>query len=462
MRSIALAVFLAALVPSLPVGAEDRRVPQDRAEITLSFAPVVDRAAPAVVTIYTRKVVSEQRLPFSGDPFFERFFGQMVPRMPARPRVRTSLGSGVIVDPDGIVVSNHHVVAGADAISVRLADRRDYDGRVILADEEADLAVVRLEGARDLPALRLRESDGLAVGDLVLAIGNPFGVGQTVTSGIVSGLARSIPGREGGPFIQTDAAINPGNSGGALVDMSGRLVGVPTSILSRSGGSNGIGFAVPSALVARVIGAAREARESLPRPWLGIGGQPVDRDLAEALGLTRPGGVLVNALHPESPLAEAGIAVGDVLMRLGGAPLASPADLGYRAAALGLGVEVSLVYLREGRERKARIRLALAPERPPRDRRRLRAGGLAGLTVETINPAVIAERGLALSARGVVVVAVEGPARRYGLEPGDIIDRVDGRAVRSTGDLERALRDGWRSELEVERDGRRGRVTVPG
>jgi len=455
-------VLVMAVSVLLAAGAGSAEVPRSRAEIALSFAPVVSRAAPAVVTVYTRKLVAERRLPFAGDPFFERFFGEMFPDARARRRVRTSLGSGVIVDPDGLVISNHHVVAGADEITVRLADRREFDGRVILADESADLAVVRLEGARDLPALALARDAAPAVGDLVLAIGNPFGVGQTVTSGIVSGLARAVPGRNGGRFIQTDAAINPGNSGGALVDMAGRLVGVPTSILSRSGGSNGIGFAVPADLVARVVAAAREGRSRLPRPWLGVAGQAVDGDLAAALGFDRPRGVLVSEVHPQGPLARAGIEPGDVLLSLGDAPLQTPGDLDHRAATLGPGAQVRLAYLREGKRRVARIRLDLAPEQPPRDRLRLARGALAGLVVERVNPAVIAERGLPLSARGLVVVALEGPARRAGLEPGDLILAVDGRAAGAPRDLARALGDGRPSVLEVERAGRRGRVRVPG
>ena len=460
MRPIAFVLILllgAQSAATEPVAAS--RVPASRGEITLSFAPVVRRAAPAVVTIYTRKVVSERRLPFAGDPFFERFFGEMFPRLPERARVRTSLGSGVIVDPAGLVVSNHHVVAGADEIIVRLADRREFEGRVILAEEAADLAVVQLSGAAGLPALAPAGDADLAVGDLLLAIGNPFGVGQTVTSGIVSGLARSVPGREGGSFIQTDAAINPGNSGGALVDMAGRLVGVPTSILSRSGGSNGIGFAVPADLVERVVEAARAGEEALPRPWLGATGQEVDRELAEALGLSRPRGVVINALHPAGTLARAGLKVGDVLLSLDGAPVNAPADLAHRAATLGPGARVAAVYLRDGSRRRARLTLALAPEEPPRNTTRIRRGALAGLTVETVNPAVIAARDLALSTRGVLVRDVSGRARRSGLAPGDVIDAADGRAIETARDLVRALHRGAR-RLSVLRGGRRGRVLV--
>ena len=246
---------------------QQRVVPTTRSEITLSFAPVVKQTAPAVVNIYTKKVVQRRISPFMGDPFFERFFQDMFPRGPRQQRrIENSLGSGVIVDARGIVVSNHHVIARADEITVVLQDRREFSGKVIFADEESDLAVVQLSGAAGLPTLSLRDSDSLEVGDLVLAIGNPFGVGQTVTSGIVSGLGRSggARARGAGVFIQTDAAINPGNSGGALVDMEGQLVGINTAILSRSGGSNGIGFAVPANLVARVVNSAPSGNGALP------------------------------------------------------------------------------------------------------------------------------------------------------------------------------------------------------
>ncbi|HHC29646.1 MAG TPA: trypsin-like serine protease, partial [Rhodobacterales bacterium] len=236
------ALLLTLSLTALPGGlAAKSTVPQSRAQVQLTFAPVVERAAPSVVNIYAKQVVAEQVSPFFEDPFFRQFFGDLGA---VRPKEKNSLGSGVIVG-DGLVVSNFHVVENATEIRVVLADRREFDGELVLADERADLAVIRVAGGENLPTLDLADSDALAVGDLVLAIGNPFGVGQTVSSGIISGLARS--GRGGGAFnagsyfIQTDAPINPGNSGGALVDMAGRLVGINTQILTRSGGSNGIG-----------------------------------------------------------------------------------------------------------------------------------------------------------------------------------------------------------------------------
>jgi Do/DeqQ family serine protease len=468
-RMIPTLVLVAALALPGVAAAQTMQVPRSQAEISLGFVPVVKRAAPAVVNIYTRKVVERRVSPFAGDPFFERFFGDLFgnsfPGGPTRKRIQNSLGSGVIVDPSGIVVSNYHVVGGADEITVVLTDRREFEGKVILADEETDIAIVELDGAKRLPSLDLRDSDTLEVGELVLAIGNPFGVGQTVTSGIVSGLARSAARRGGtkGYYIQTDAAINPGNSGGALVDMSGRLIGINTMILSRSGGSNGIGFAIPSNLVARIIAAAKQGATVLDRPWLGLNTQPVTGEIAEALGLGRPTGILVDQLHPESPFAKAGIEPGDVLLTIDGDEVNTPGELSFRTAALGTGRSARLGYLHDGKSRSTTVALASAPERPARDRTELDSPrALRGTTVMNVNPAVIDQFGLPLSAEGVLVAAVDGRARRTSLRPGDLIFAVDGSDVRSVGELERALRHGGEPVLYVERDGKRGRIRIGG
>ncbi|MCH8950920.1 MAG: trypsin-like peptidase domain-containing protein [Proteobacteria bacterium] len=457
--------LLSALIWPGAASAQTMKVPNSQAEITLGFVPVVRQAAPAVVSIYTRKVVERRASPFAGDPFFERLFGNLFPGGPTRRRIENSLGSGVIVDASGIVVSNYHVVGGADQITVVLSDRREFEGRVILADKEADLAIVELVGAGGLPALELRDSDTLEVGELVLAIGNPFGVGQTVTSGIVSGLARSgAPGgRRQGYFIQTDAAINPGNSGGALVDMAGRLIGVNTSIISRSGGSNGIGFAVPSNLVARVIAAAREGADTLERPWLGLRTQPVTGELAEALGLTRPSGILVDQLHPQSAFARAGIETGDILLAIDGAELNTPGELAFRTATLGTGREAVVRYLRGGAEHEVSVALATAPDRPARDRTVLRSPrALRGLTVMNVNPAVIDQFRLPLASAGILVAAAGGRASRSGLRPGDLILAVDGRGVGDVDALEAALRRSGGFVLRIDRKGRRGNIEIGG
>ena len=451
------------LAPTGPATAQEKRAPASRAEIQLSFSPVVKRAAPAVVNIYARKMVERARSPFRGDPFFERFFQRFA--QPSR-RMENSLGSGVIVSADGLVISNHHVVGGADEIRVVLADRREFDAELLLSDEETDLAVLRLKDAQGLPALAMRDSDELEVGDLVLAIGNPFGVGQTVTSGIVSGLARTggARGRGDGYFIQTDAAINPGNSGGALVDMAGRLVGVNTAILTSSGGSNGIGFAVPANLVRQVAAQAEAGRTELARPWAGAETQTVTGELAEAMGLARPGGVLLRLLHRLSPFAEAGLRRGDVVTGVDGRAVNSPQELEFRLAALGVGGAAEVAFLRGGETRRARLSLIAAPEDPPADLRTFKSGSpFVGVTVGTLNPALAERVGAPLTAEGVIVTGVSSVARRNGWRPGDIVLEVNGREVHDSADIARAAARKARDwVVGIERDGKRGALRFRG
>lgn len=363
-RAIALAVALSAAMGVFG-SAQAQQVPQTQAEITLSFAPVVKATAPAVVNVFTRKTV-QRRNPFAGDPFFERFFREFGGLNSGR-SMQNSLGSGVILTSDGYVVTNNHVVGGADEVRVVLTDKREFDAEIVFTDEPSDLAILKLNGAADLPILDLRDSDSLEVGDLVLAIGNPFGVGQTVTSGIISALARTggqrtrQGGQLGGYFIQTDAAVNPGNSGGALVDMSGKLVGVNTAIVSRSGGSNGIGFAIPANLVAQALESALEGETTLERPWAGIIGQNVTADIAEGLGLSTPNGVAIADMHPESPLKAAGLKVGDVIVSFDGKPVTSLEELAFRMAAMGVGGEAEIEYFTRGERRSVRMPLRPIP-----------------------------------------------------------------------------------------------------
>jgi S1-C subfamily serine protease len=356
-----LTLTLAAMALS-PAPAQERAAPRSAEQIRLSFAPVVRQAAPAVVNVFTRKAVQGRASPFPPNPLFEQFFRDFggVPRR----RLESSLGSGVILRADGLVVTNAHVVENAVEVRVALADRREFDADVIFADAPSDLAVLRLRDARGLPVLAPREGPEPEVGDLVLAIGNPFGVGQTVTSGIVSATARSTgrgQGGRGGYFIQTDAAINPGNSGGALVDMDGRLVGVNTAILSRGGGSVGIGFAIPVELVSRAVDTALAGGRALERPWAGVRGQAVTAEIAEAMGLEAPAGVLIAELHPLSPLRAAGLRPGDVIVSVDGEPVDTPEAFVFRLAAMGPGGRASLRYLRGGREREAAFDLIPAP-----------------------------------------------------------------------------------------------------
>ncbi|MRU16218.1 PDZ domain-containing protein [Roseovarius sp. A21] len=440
---------------SSPAWAETR-VPGSQAEISMGFTPVVKRAAPAVVNIYARRIVNVRSSPFAGDPFFQNLFNNFgVPQQ----RVQNSLGSGVILSEDGIVVSNYHVVGEATDIRVVLKDRREFEAKVLLSDEESDLAILRMQDAPSLPALELRDSDTVEVGELVLAIGNPFGVGQTVSSGIVSGLARSgtATGNARGYFIQTDAPINPGNSGGALVDVNGQLIGINTSILSRSGGSNGIGFAIPSALVAQFVAQAKAGNSRFERPWAGLSGQSVTADMAEGLGLDRPGGIIISEVHPDSPFAEADIRPGDVITQVDGLPVNTPAEMIFRMSVKGLGEEVKLTHYRDGHRDVTPIRLIAAPNEPPRDQTTTGNGSaIPGLTLSTLNPAVIADYDLSLMSGGVVVDDPGQVGARAGLRRGDILLSINGLAPKASREAVGFLRDARnRLALEVQRGSRR-------
>lgn len=444
-------VLLALLILPQSLAAETV-VPQSAGEIALSFAPVVQRTAPAVVNIYARQVVQDRANPFAGDPFFDQFFEGMTG--PAR--VENSLGSGVIAGADGIVVSNYHVIADATDIRVVLADRREFAARVLLADAQSDLAVLKVEADGPLPALELGDSDALQVGDLVLAIGNPFGVGQTVSSGIVSGLARSAlqVGDGSGYFVQTDAPINPGNSGGALVDMKGRLVGINTAILTKDGGSNGIGFAIPANLVAAFIAQAKAGGTRFQRPWAGATGQEVDGALAEALGLDRPLGVMITALHPQSPLTAAGLSDGDVVLSLGGAPVNTPQEFLYRLTVLGNGPQ-PITYIKDGTLAEAMVTLAPAPDTPDRAQMTVRDDViLRGATLVRINPAVISELHLPLDAAGVAVTEVTDFARDAGLQAGDVLVAINGVPLQTPSDaLAAASQPSRRWQIDLIRQG---------
>ncbi len=437
-----------------PVYAETR-VPQNQAEISLSFAPLVKQAAPAVVNIYARRVVQQSRSPFADDPFFGGLFRDLN----NRPRVQNSLGSGVILSADGIAVSNYHVVGQATDIRVVLNDRREFEARVLLSDEEADLAILQLLDAADMPHMELRDSDTVEVGELVLAIGNPFGVGQTVSSGIVSGLARTgtATGSARGYFIQTDAPINPGNSGGALIDVAGRLIGVNTSILTRSGGSNGIGFAIPSSLVREFVSQARAGQSRFQRPWAGMTGQPVDADLSESLGLGLPGGVVVVQMHPASPFATAGLEAGDVVLTVDGQPVNTPAEMLFRMSVRGIGEAAEITFTRGGRTRSADVTMMRPPADPPSDPVTSdERAVLPGLTVARLNPAVADEFGLPFGATGIVVIDPGPYGVRAGLQSGDIIRAINGLAPRAPSDVDRILkRAAPRIQIEAQRGNRR-------
>jgi serine protease Do len=428
-----------------PVRADSQRVlPRSAEELQLSYAPLVKHAAPAVVNIYTRKVMTQRRRsPLFDDPFFKHFFGD---RFFGRQRdqEQNALGSGVIVDPNGIIVTNNHVIEDADEITVSLPDRREFEAELVLADERTDLAVLRVDtGGDSLPSLELHDSDDLEVGDIVLAIGNPFGVGQTVTSGIVSALARTRVGVSDYQFfIQTDAAINPGNSGGALITMDGKVVGINTAIYaSRGGGSVGIGFAIPSNMVSAVLASARNGGKVV-RPWLGASGQPVTADVASGLGLDRPGGILVNAVYPGGPADEAGLQIGDVIVAVDGKEVVDAQGLRFRVATRPVGETATLSVLREGENLDLDIALKGAPEKPERNVTELKGRHpFAGLVVGNLSPAFAEELGIDSLVSGVVVLDIQrgSPARRLRLRPGDILVSIDDTSLKTVKDIHAAL-----------------------
>lgn len=418
-------------------------VPASRNDVTLSFAPVVKQAAPAVVNIYTQKVVRARAVPpIFNDPLFRQFFGNATPMGVPQKRVESSLGSGVIVRltglADSVLVTNNHVIEGADQITVVLHDRREFEAELVGRDERSDLAVLRLVGApKDLPSLALGKTSDLDVGDLVLAIGNPFGVGQTVTSGIVSALGRHTGSNSLNSFIQTDAAINPGNSGGALVTMDGKLAGINSAIYTRDGSYLGIGFAIPAEMV-QTVARSLLTQGKVVRPWIGISGQPLSADIAASLGISRAVGVLVNGVSAGSPSERAGLKVGDVVLAVDGQEVVDPQDMRYQIAARGLGGTVALDVLRSGNHHSLNLPLEAPAEKPARDEKEITGRNpLAGTRVANLNPALAEELDRGYQPNSVLVTAVQqgGYAARLGVEPGDVIRQINGVDVVSVRDL---------------------------
>lgn len=449
--------------------ADTRAMPGSAAEVTLSYSSLVKRVAPAVVNVYSKRVVQTQPIsPFFNDPFFQRFFGDRFSFGIPRERVQQSLGSGVIVGSDGLIVTNYHVIKGGEAFKVALADRREFEATVVLSDERTDLAVLKINAKGEkLPFLTFKDSDTVEVGDLVLAIGNPFGVGQTVTSGIVSALARTHIGVSDYQFfIQTDAAINPGNSGGALVTTDGKLIGINSAIYSQSGGSVGIGFAIPSNMVRQVVDSARNGGR-IKRPWPGAQLQAVDAQLAESLGLDRPGGALVRDVFAGGPAARAGLKPGDVIRAVDGYDTDDPQAVRYRFATKALGGKVKVRYLRDGRVAETQVALQPPPETPPANKTLIKGRNpFAGATVANLSPAVADEIGLdALGGKGVVILGINDstPAAQLQFQPGDIVLEVAGQKIDSVSELvgvTAATRQQW--DFAIKRGDRTLTATVGG
>jgi Do/DeqQ family serine protease len=458
-RSIAVAALVlpALLLANIPAPAPaqgQRVVPSSPADARLSYAPIVARVAPAVVNVYAARTLDNRNPPM--DEFFRRFLGPGF-NFP-RDQVQRSLGSGVIVDAAGLVITNNHVIEGADQIKVSLPDKREFEADIVLKDARTDIAVLQLKGARErFPVIEFGNSDDLQVGDLVLAIGNPFGVGQTVTHGIVSALARTQAGISDYQFfIQTDAAINPGNSGGPLVDMTGRLVGINTAIFSRSGGSQGIGFAIPADMVKVVVASAKSGGTAVRRPWLGAKLQVVTTDMLDSLGLRRPVGALVVNVTPGSPAARAGLQPKDVIVSVDGQTVDDPNAFDFRFGTRPVGRTAQLGVLRAAKETRVSVALETAPE-TPREELVIRARSpLLGAKVANLSPALAEELRIDPSVAGVVVIEVPAGSRAEasGFQRGDILVTVNDEQLSKTRDIERVLQGAsrvWRFILVRDR-----------
>jgi Do/DeqQ family serine protease len=424
-----------------PAAAQRREPPPSRPAMQFSFSPIVKLAAPAVVNVYTRGRVVSQLAPLANDPFL-RLFGDRS-GMP-RERIQSALGSGVIVSPDGVIVTNTHVVkvGVTSEIRVVLADRREFDAKVVLQDEKTDIAILRIDGGDGrFPSLQFDDSDTVEVGDLVLAIGNPFGIGQTVTSGIISALGRSEIGRADiQSYIQTDAAINPGNSGGALVDMKGQLIGINTAIYSGSGGSHGVGFAIPSNLVRLYVDSALTGKK-IQRPWLGARLDSITREIAESLRLGRSSGALVTRVHKGSPAAEAGLELGDVITSIDGHEVLDARAVNYRLATRGLGLRVRVDVIRKGRPAFVMLLLQPAPEIGRDDVRNLTGDHpLDGARVSNLLPHVADELDID-ETQGTVILSVRNGsvAERVGFRAGDVIVSVGDKQLATVLELEQIL-----------------------
>ena len=441
-------------------------IPLHREQLLTSFSPVVKKVSPSVVNIYaTRVVKSSNYSPFFEDPIFRHFFGENLPHGPAAPQVQSSLGSGVIVRADGVVVTNYHVIKYAESIKVILQDGREFEGDVVVRDKRTDLAVLKLKvKGEKLPFLEFRDADQLEVGDIILAFGNPFGFGHTVTSGIVSGLARSQVGiSDFRSLIQTDAAINPGNSGGPLVTLDGRIVGINAAIFSNTGGSIGLGFAIPSNLVVPVV-AAVDHGGSIVRPWMGIQMETLTPDIAQSLGINKTHGVLVKKVYVNSPAEKSGIKVGDIILKIDNHDISNEANFRFRLATLKVGKNIPIELWRQGEHHQLQMTLESPPDVAGNKKINITGRNpLTGAAVTALSPSVANDLGIAYEEEGVVIIAVRPgtPVAMTGLLPGDVITSVNGHVLRTVDDLTLSLnrsRSGW--EIHFNRQGKESQIIV--
>lgn len=449
-----------------PPTSDERAVPTSQGAVKLSFSPIVKAVSPSVVNVYATRIEQQAVSPFANDPFFSRFFGQG--QLQSRPRESQALGSGVIVDASGVILTNRHVIEGATDVRIALSDGREFAVDIVIEDAQTDLAVLRVRDPGDavFPAVTFADSDSLEVGDLVLAIGNPFGVGQTVTSGIVSALARTGVERSDYEFfIQTDAAINPGNSGGALVDMDGHLVGINTAIYSQSGGSVGIGFAIP-ANMARLVAEAGISGGQIVRPWFGAKLQAVNADIAASLGMEAPHGALITEVAPNGPAARAGFASGDVILSVDGVAVDDPSAFNFRLATKPIGQTTKIERLRAGTDETVDFTVEAAPVADDSMLASISGSSrFAGTSVRQIDTALAETKGLPYDAKGVIVTGVEpgSPAAQMGLKVDDVILSLNDIPMETAQTFAKTASQRTRTwQIVIERDGRVTRSYVSG
>jgi len=433
---------LAPAAMAAPAPVAPTTVPQGPPTVD-SYAPIVERVAPAVVTILSEKKVAAQMTGFPDDPFFRQFFGDRFRNAQPREVPERGLGSGVVIENDGYILTNNHVVDGAQSIKVEMTDGRSFDAKLVGTDPPSDLALLKID-ASDLPVATLGDSDRVRVGDVALAIGNPLGIGQTVTMGIVSAKGRATGLGDGSyeDFIQTDAPINRGNSGGALVNTRGQVIGINSQILSPSGGNIGIGFSIPSNMAKNVVMQLRE-HGAVRRAKLGVTIQPVTSDIASSLGLSAVEGALVNSVDDKGPAAAAGIEQGDVITKLDGKPVEDTNALRNEVASMRPGTKAEVTILRNGAERQLDVTLGEMETAQPVAAKGSGepSGERFGMSVRPLTPDIARQLDLDSSTHGLVVTDIDpvGPAADAGLQQGDVIEQVNGRPVTTTGELRAAL-----------------------
>jgi serine protease Do len=433
--------FIAAFFYAFCVQADSSKAPTSLEEIKLSFSPIVKKVAPAVVSIYAVHVTERPLHPLFDDDFLNNFLNYSP--APLRQELSKSMGSGVIISKDGTVITCAHVVQNAKAIEIRLSDNRQLKGKVTVIEPKNDLAVIKiLDFEEDIPFLPLGQSNTVEDGDLVLAFGNPFGIGHTVTSGIISAVTRTVGDRI---LMQTDSAINPGNSGGALVNMKGELIGIPNAILSRTGTNLGIGFAIPISIITPLL-SAKTGDGTISRAWDGLKVETLDHDKAESFGLKNQKGVLISAIHPNSPAKTAGLQVSDVIIQINGHPIAS--EEAYRLKLLEIEIDKEITYTikRRGADKTITFKIIAPPDSPKAEETVIQGHHpLSGLKIANLSPALALKYGFDTLQTGVIILDVPLHSSLFGMpifQPGDIIEEADGKKIESVKQFTTLVKDG--------------------